>query len=246
MTIQAIKPSSTEVPRESCDLATRVTKSLLGYGVIAGPIYVGVSLAQALTRSGFSLARDEWSLLANGGLGWIQITNFVVTGLMTVAAAAGLRRALRGGRGGAWAPGLIGVYGVGLISAGVFRADPAMGFPPGTPPGAATVSWHGMAHLASAGIGFACVIAACFVVARRLAAEGHRGWASYSRGTGIMFLAGFAAVASGAGGAVANVVFTVSVVAAWAWVSALSVHLYRRAARATDAGPRAPGQGELA
>lgn len=246
MTLQAIKPSSAGLPRESCDPATRITKSLLGYGVIAGPIYVGVSLAQALTRAGFSLSRDEWSLLANGGLGWIQITNFVVTGLMTVAAAAGLHRALRGGRGGTWAPRLIGVYGAGLISAGVFRADPAMGFPPGTPQGAAAVSWHGMLHLASASAGFACVIAACFVVARRLAAAGRRGWAPYSRATGILFLAGFAAVASGAGGAVANVAFTVSVVAAWAWVSALSVHLYRRAAHATDAGPRTSGQGELA
>ena len=35
----------------------RTTRSLLGYGIIAGPVFVVVSLAQALTRDGFDLAR---------------------------------------------------------------------------------------------------------------------------------------------------------------------------------------------
>src|SRR5439155_11750011 len=126
-----------------------ITRTLLAYGVIAGPVYVLVSLAQALTRAGFDLTRHPWSLLSNGGPGWIQITNFVATGLMTVALAVGLRRALRPGRGGTWAPRLVGAYGVSLIAAGVFRADPALGFPPGTPDGATEVTWHGMAHFAS-------------------------------------------------------------------------------------------------
>ena len=85
-----------------------MTRSLLGYGVIAGPLYVVVSLAQALTRDGFDLTRHAWSLLANGSLGWIQIANFVVVGAMTIAFAVGLRRALPAQR---WAPRLVGVYG---------------------------------------------------------------------------------------------------------------------------------------
>src|SRR5262245_47356484 len=172
-----------------CDPATRVTKSLLGYGVIAGPFYVVVSLAQALTRDGFDLRRHAWSLLSNGNLGWIQVTNFIVTGLMTIAFAVGLRRALRE----RWAPRLIGGFGLGLIGAGVFRADPAMGFPPGTPEG--TVSWHGTLHFAVGGAGFLCLIVACFVIARRFAP-------AWSRATGLVFLAGFAGIASGSGNAV--------------------------------------------
>jgi len=74
----------------TCAPATRTTKSLLGYGVIAGPLYVSVSLAQALTRPGFDLARHPWSLLANGDLGWVQVANFLVTGLMTIAFGVGL------------------------------------------------------------------------------------------------------------------------------------------------------------
>jgi hypothetical protein len=60
------KTSSTHAtattPVAACDPATRVTKSLLAYGVIVGPLYVGVSLAQALTRQGFDLTRHPWSL----------------------------------------------------------------------------------------------------------------------------------------------------------------------------------------
>ncbi len=76
----------------SCDHESRTTKSLLGYGVIAGPVYVAVSLAQALTRQGFDPTRHAWSLLSNGGLGWIQVTNFAAAGLMSR-----LRAALPGG-----------------------------------------------------------------------------------------------------------------------------------------------------
>ena len=64
-------------------------RTLLAFGVVAGPIYVLVSLVQALIRDGFDLTRHAWSLLSNGDLGWIQITNLVVTGLMTVAVASG-------------------------------------------------------------------------------------------------------------------------------------------------------------
>ncbi|MFC4588785.1 DUF998 domain-containing protein [Sphaerisporangium corydalis] len=211
-----------------CDRQANVTRSLLGYGVIAGPVYVTVALNQALTREGFDLARHPWSMLANGDLGWIQITNFVVTALMTLACAVGLRRALRPGIGAVWAPRLVAAFGVSMIGAGIFRADPAMGFPAGTPEGPGVVSWHGTLHFVSGAIGFLCVIVACFVVGRRLAAEGRRGWAVYSRITGALFLVSFAAVASGGGAAWANLAFVAGIVIIWAWLSALSVHLYRR------------------
>jgi Protein of unknown function (DUF998) len=211
----------------SCEPDGRVTRSLLGYGVIAGPIYVIVSLTQALTRDGFDLGRHEWSLLSNGRLGWIQITNLIVTGLMTVAAAVGLHRALHPGTG-RWAPRLLAGYGLGLIGAGVFRADPALGFPPGTPAGATAVSWHGLLHFVAGGLGFAGLIAACLVLARRFAVENRRGWAWFSAATGVLFLAGFMGIASGSRQVWLNLAFTGAVVLAWAWLAAVSVHFYRR------------------
>jgi hypothetical membrane protein len=210
--------------QQHCDRESRVTKSLLGYGVIAGPIYVAASLAQALTRQGFDLTRHAWSLLSQGAPGWIQVINFVLAGLMTVAAAVGLRRAGTG----RWLPRLIGAYGVSLVAAGVFRADPALGFPAGTPADAHAVSWHGALHLLAGGIGFGCLIAACLVAGRAFARRGDRGWAVYSRVTGVVFLAAFAGIASGSQGVWTTLPFTAAVVLAWSWISTLSVRTYRR------------------
>ena len=112
-----------------------------------------------------------------------------------VAGAAGLRRVWGSARS---APVLIAGYGFGLVGAGLFRADPAQGFPLGTPDGPpATVSWHGLLHFVAGGLGFLCLIAACLVIARRLLAAGERGWAAFSAATGVLFLAAFAGIASG-------------------------------------------------
>jgi len=206
----------------TCDRTTSVTRSLLGYGVIAGPFYVVVSLCQALTRTGFDLSRHEWSLLANGGLGWIQIANFLLTGGMVVAFAVGLSRA------GHTAARLIAVFGLGMIGAGIFRADPSLGFPPGTPDGPGAVSWHGLLHFVCAGIGFAYMIAACLVMARRFARAGDRGWAGFSAVTGVAFLGAFVGVASsGSGSPALTYTFVAAVVLVFAWISALAVRVYR-------------------
>jgi hypothetical membrane protein len=213
-------------PKTTCDPAVAITRSLLGYGILAGPFYVVVSLSQALTREGFDLTKHAWSLLANGGLGWLQITNFVLTGLMIVAFAVGLHRTLRPGRGSTWAPRLIGAYGVSQVAAGVFRADPALGFPAGTAADAREVSWHGL-HMASGAIGFVCLVVACLILARRFSADGQRGWAVFTRVTGIVFLAAFVGIASGAGSVASTVGFITAVILMYGWMTATAVRLYR-------------------
>lgn len=228
MTARTLPTGTSGTADRQCSPAARVTRSLLGYGVIAGPFYVTVSLSQALTRDGFELHRHSWSLLENGRLGWIQIANLIVTGLMTVAAAVGLRRALTAGRGRGWIPLLIGVYGVGLLGAGIFTADPAAGFPIGTPEVTA-VSWHGALHLATAGIGFLGLVAACLVLGSRFAAAGRTALAWFSRVTGVAFLAAFAGIAGGASGP-ATLVFGAAVVLVGAWLATVCIHFYRAAA----------------
>jgi hypothetical membrane protein len=215
--------TATTAEARTCDPATALTRSLLGYGILAGPFYVVVSLAQALTRDGFDLTRHEWSLLANGDFGWIQSTNLIVTGLMVLAFAVGLHRMF-----GGWAPRLVSLYGLGMVGAGVFRADPALGFPVGTPDGVTEVSWHGVLHFVCAGLGFASLIVACLILARRFAATGSRGWARFSAVTGVTFLTCFVGVASGGGSVALNLAFTAAIVLVWAWMSAASLHLYRR------------------
>lgn len=213
-----------------CTPAGRVTRSLLGYGVLAGPFYVAVSLAQAAVRDGFDLTRHDWSLLANGSGGWVQIANLVLTGLMVVAAAVGYHRALgqAGGIGRRWVPWLLATYGIGLVGAGVFRADPMAGFPAGTPDGPpVTFTTHGMLHVVFGGLGFVALILATFVLAKRFRHEGQRRRATVSIVTGVAFLAAFGGISSGSGSPAVVLTFTAAVLLVWAWLSSTSVHLYR-------------------
>jgi hypothetical membrane protein len=214
--------------RVDCTREQRVTRSLLGYGVMAGPFYVAVSLAQAAVRDGFDLTRHDWSLLANGTGGWIQITNLILTGLMVVAAAIGYRRALGTGVGRLWVPRLLAVYGVGMVGAGVFRADPMGGFPAGTPDGPSVAfTVHGMLHFVCGGVGFLALIIATFVLAKRFRHDDRIGRAVGSIVTGVAFLAGFVGIACGSAPPAITLAFTAAVLLVWAWLSSTSVYLYR-------------------
>ena len=223
------------LPGSACDPAARITKSLLGYGVLAGVVFEVSILSQGLTRRGFSIAHDDASLLANGPLGWIQVATFLLAGAMTLAAAAGARRAMAGHAGGRWGPRLIGIYGAGLMAAGLLRADPADGFGPGAPAGKALhVSWHGGGHLIAAGVAFLALIAGCFVVARYFSRGGRHGLAAYSRATAVAFGAAFAGIATGSSSSAVVLPFYGAVLAAFTWLAVVSIHLY---AEQTRPGP---------
>src|SRR5579859_3130016 len=84
-------------------------RQLLTCGIVAGPLFVALGVAQALTVPGFDLRRHALSLLETGPFGGVQVANFVASGVLLVAFAVGLRRALYRGPGGAWAPVLIGL-----------------------------------------------------------------------------------------------------------------------------------------
>ncbi|MGV9211485.1 DUF998 domain-containing protein [Micromonospora sp. RB23] len=172
------------------DSRRTTTRALLAGGVLAGPLFVVVAAAQVLTRDGFDLSRQPLSLLALGDFGWIQVANFVLTGLLALAGAVGLRRALGGQPGGSWGPALIAVHGIGLIIGGVLVADPSMGWPAGAPEGAPdTLSWHAVGHGVGAGLAFGSLPIACLVFARAWWRAGQRGWAAFSVGSALAVVA---------------------------------------------------------
>jgi hypothetical protein len=218
---------TTYTPAHGHTLTRTSPRLLLPAGAFAGPLYVLAGAAQVLTRPGFDLSRHALSLLANGEWGWVQIANFILTGLLTLAGAVGLRRALAPGRGQTWGPILLAVYGLSLIAAGVFTADPALGFPPGTPQTGTPVSWHGLLHFVFGAAGFLAFIAAALIFARRFAGQGQRGWAAFSALTGLLFFGAFFGIAAGGGLPLLNITFTAAVILAWSWLTALALHTLR-------------------
>jgi len=181
----------------TCTNDAKLTNGLLRCGIIAGPLYVGLGLIQMAIRPGFDITRHSLSLMSNGNLGWIQIFNFLVTGMLLVLGAVGVKQVLQSGPGSKWGPLMLGLYGLGLVGASIFSADPALGFPPGTPLEGNPISWHGLLHFVAGTIGFSGFIAACFIFARRFKLLRQPGWAWYSLITGILFLVSFVGIASG-------------------------------------------------
>lgn len=130
---------------------------------------------------------------------------------------------MRGSRGGIWGPRLIAVVGVGLFCAAFFRADPGLGFPPGTPANASTLSWHGMGHLIVGTVAFLALIAACFVFARRFVSQRQRAWATYSVVTGVLFFVSLAGLSTGH--LWMNSAFVFTTLNALVWVSVMAAKL---------------------
>lgn len=147
------------------DRAAAVTRSLLGYGVVAGVFYLVVGIALALTRDGFDLLRHPLSLLMLGEHGWMQRSNLILTGVMVLAAAYGFVRAMRGATRGPRAGALLMVYGACLIASGIFSPDPLAGFPPGTAAGEASLS--GILHLVFGLVAFVSLAVSAFALDRK-------------------------------------------------------------------------------
>lgn len=203
------------------------TRRLLTCAVVAGPLWAAVALAQAATRTGFDLTRHPLSALSNGPLGWLQITNFVVAGALTVAGAHGLRHVLRGTPGGTWAPRLLTVDGLGMIAAGVLVMDPADGFPAGTPAGMpATMSWHSYGHLAAGSISFLALIAACYVLAHHFGRTGRRGHAVASAVAGTALLVGNGWAMSG--GPAGSLMLAAGAITAMLWIAVVAARAIRQ------------------
>ncbi len=220
---------------------SRLTGALLVCGIITGPLFFAVGLVQAFTRPGFDIRMNALSQLSLGDLGWIQITSFILTGLLGIAGAIGVRRTLRGKVGGGWGAVLFGTFGLGLVVAGIFRPDPAFGFPPGAPLGPAiTMSGSAIGHAIGFFVSMLSAIIGSFVFAGRFAATRNPGWEAYCVASGIavpvlivvsMLATGWAGLIVALAGAVA-----------FAWATATSARLRSELVRQAAPGTREWGE----
>lgn len=202
------------------------SQSLLRFGVLVGPFYLAVGLLQALLRDGFDLKRHALSHLANGPGGWVQTANFVLSGLMVIAAAVGFARVLRPqSRAVSWT---LGGFGASMLVAAVFPADPVDGFPVGTPEGNPTsISTTGLVHFAAGALGFTLLAVSCFIAAWSMSRRNATSLARLSLLCGLAVVVGFFGGFVGLPLGILGIWF--AVVVGWAWLAFMSLRLPRLA-----------------
>ena len=166
------------------------TYRLLGLGVLAGPIYLVVGIAQALLRDGFVFAKHPSACSRMDRAGGCRRRTSSSQAWMVVATAVGFRRAL-GPRSGAVSL-FLGAFGASMLVAAVFRADPMDGFPVGTPNGPpTTISGTGLVHFAAGGLGFVSLAVSCLVAAWVMSRRNVPSLAGLSLLAGVIILLGF-------------------------------------------------------
>lgn len=191
-------------------------------GLVAGPFFlVSVGLNTwanlgYLHQLGWEFVGGEqvpWpSSLARGPYGWAQIATFVITGLLIMILAVGVRDQLPRRRASGFAVVLLALLGVALMLAG-FRVDTPM------LSGGSPVTWHGWVH----GIAFLLIITMGVLapLTMALAVRGDADW----RPIGVVSL-----VASGLFVVFlfvpwGNASFLMAIVTVFLWIASVAIRL---------------------
>jgi hypothetical membrane protein len=161
----------------------RFTVATAWAGILGPFLFTAVFLVlEVALGSRYSRVAEVVSALEATPYGWVQRLNFVVFGILTLAFAVGLHRAVRPSRLGVAGPALLGVSGVGLLLAAVFplREDAnGLTYDPG-------------GHVVAGVMFFATSAIGLVMLSRRLAHD--PGWCGLSRyvlTAGIAGVAGF-------------------------------------------------------
>jgi Protein of unknown function (DUF998) len=154
---------------------------LLALGALCAPVFMIGFMIEGFAREHYSWLRYSISALSIGPHGWMQITNFIVSGWLIVLLAIGLRLSLEpGSRGSVFGPIAVAIAGIGFVGAGIFVSDPVFGYPPDQPLALKQFTIRGHLHDFFSMFWFIGVPTACFVLARRFFALGETTWAIYS------------------------------------------------------------------
>ena len=209
------------------------TSRMPAAAIAAGPLFVAVFLAEGALRADYDPLRHPVSSLAIGPDGWVQNVNFLVTGALVLAAAAGLRAAVPDGVGHRALPILVALVGFGLIGAGLATCDPIGGYPPGTPAMPLVRTVHGVVHDICSTPVFTALPATGAVAGVRWLRAGRRAWAIGAFAAGAAMLVAFVLTSIGFAqdpvlGPVAGLLQRITLVIGFAWLAVLAV-LARRA-----------------
>jgi hypothetical protein len=139
-------------------------------GILAPIIFVSVFTVEGALRNGYDPMRMYISALSLGNRGWIQISNFIVLGLLLFIFTLGLSKEFQTGK--ASRGGIITLY---IISVLFFISGPFVMDPTETP--ADQMSVHGLIHGLSGGIVFLLMPIIIFIFLRRFFSDNN--WQSF-------------------------------------------------------------------
>jgi hypothetical protein len=198
-------------------IAQRQDCVLLYAGILAGLLFFIIPTIEIFRRPAFDITRHAISMLSLGEGGWIMKTVFVICGLLTLAAAAGIFIRTSSALSGSLAALLIAGYGIGLILAGFFDAPEGLGFPPGTPADQQPVMTRdAQIHSLAFMIAFGSLIISCFVFAVFFIKSGAPLWGATSIAVGLALPV---MIASGISMVVApGVAFYFAAMLGWLWL----------------------------
>jgi hypothetical protein len=123
---------------------------------IAGQVAFTLAAWLLPAPSGLGLAADTISALANERYGAIQTATFVLSGVGTLALAAGIRATTRGAWGSLAGSSFVGLLGIGSLVVAIFPTERAG-------QGPTTV---GTIHIAAAVVAFIAIVCGMYTLAR--------------------------------------------------------------------------------
>ncbi len=183
-------------------------------------------------QDGYSVLTEQISGLAapDARAPWIMIGGFVALGVSALAFADGVEDALGGPRDAGVGPDLIRVAGLATLAAALFRRDRML-----IDRRAVGQSLQNDVHDASAGIGYACLIAAPLALASRSRREpALRPLARTAVGSSVATLILVGALASGRGVRWHGIVQRAAVTIPLASMARLATRLLRLPSQATQ------------
>jgi hypothetical protein len=126
-------------------------------------LFVSVFTVYGWLYPGYSWAGMFVSELSLGPWGWVQILNFVLTGILLLLFGLGLAAHFPTGTASRAGPLLVQAIGISLIASGPFVTDPSAMF--------GQASTHGIVHGIFGAVVFTCAPLSCFVFHRRFRRE---------------------------------------------------------------------------
>jgi hypothetical protein len=154
-------------------------------GILAPVLFVAVFSIEGWLRPGYDPITTYVSALSLGARGWIQITNFIVLGLLMLVFTRGVAAEFQSGKASRWGLICLTVIALLFIVSGPLVMDPM-----GTPLGQTTI--HGTIHGLSGGIVFILMPVSCFIYLRRFRQDPE--WRYFQWGTLLLGIIVAAAV----------------------------------------------------